>query len=156
MTVPDIDTSKMSSDDIAKLQGKLDSDLKEAQKREARKKEEDFKTEVEKQHQMIVENSKILVTSVNIDSIREKMKLLIEKCPDSCLDETDLKDLKVGETYTDNQAISEMIDADELTIFQYDYLVDECCEDSMSETAKTKLQRMWSELRFLHEYYDYN
>ena len=145
MTVPDIDTSKMSSDDIAKLQGKLDSDLKEAQKREARKKEEDFKTKVKKQHQAINDLIYVQVTPENIEHIKSQIPKDYPTPPES---------IGVGDIVCDNHKLSDLIDADKLTIFQYDFLVDECDPTLMSPTAQEKLQRMWSELRFLHEYYD--
>jgi len=53
-----------------------------------------------------------------------------------------------------NNILSEAILHDKLSIFQYDYLLDNIPEEcNISEQGNVKLEKMWSEIQFLLEYY---
>ena len=100
---------------------------------------------VQKQHQTILALINVQVTPENIEYIKSQIPEDYPTPPES---------IGVGDIVCDNHKLSDLIDANKLTIFQYDFLVDECDPTLMSPTAQEKLHRMWSELRFLHEYYD--
>ncbi len=96
-----------------------------------------FDAECQEQHRQIIEASVIIITEENIEEHRKTYP-----------------DAKVGDTFCRNSNLSEMIEKDRLTLFQYDYLVDECGPEEMTLAAREKIERMWTEIRFLLTYYN--
>lgn len=128
----------MNSGEMARLQGELDSAIKNKEMDEAQKKKEKFEFRVEEEHHKVVSLCQIRITEDNISLFKEQY-------PE---EEIKLKDIVV-----DNKALSDLIEKDELTLFQMDYLMDECNPDMMSKEAKEKLERLQAEIYFLLQYY---
>ena len=128
----------MNSEEMARLQGELDSAIKDKEKSEAQERKEKFELRVEEEHHTVVNLCNMVITPENIDHFKEQY---LEE-------EIKLKDIVV-----DNKALSDLIEKDELTLFQMDYLVDECKPDMMSKEAKEKLERLQEEIYFLLQYY---
>jgi hypothetical protein len=93
------------------------------------------------------EDLKKLSQELNASSITKTREQRQQAFENACMSqERDLKDITMTQ-------LSELIESDKLSLFQYDYLVDEVDLDKMTPEAKTKLTRMQNEIRFLLAYY---
>ena len=128
----------MSSEEMARVQGELDSAIGDRERSEAQEKKERFESRVEKEHKVIADLCDIQIIEDNIDHFKKQY-------PE--------EEIKLGDIAVDHKALSDLIEQDKVTLFQMDYLVDECNPDMLSKEAKEKLERLQEEIYFLLQYH---